>query len=155
MRSTERTTTLATRLAWMFAIFATASAGLALAIALPLADALIREQIERELAGAAKIMAVEIDENPALIHELVEEADELGIEGRVELVPSRPENLASCEPLGADEFACRHPLAIDPDRTMIVAIPIARFKAHRPAMWIAGVMVLVISALGAALAGRV
>lgn len=141
----------------MFAATATAAAGLSLVIALVFADVLIRDQIERELAGAAKVMAVEIDEKPAVMAMLDEEAHELGIEGRTALVPARGEQLATCEELGGShplEFACRHPLVADPEQDLLVAIPIARLEAHRPAMAIAGMVVLFSSALGAAWIGR-
>jgi signal transduction histidine kinase len=154
MRSTERTPTLARRLAWTLALSSTLAAVLALVIALPLADALIRGQIEREVSGAAAVLAAELAEKPSLSGELDEEAKELGIDGRVTIEDLDAGTPTGCGRVESGTFACHRQLAHDPARAVVVAIPVARLTEHRASLWIAGFGVLIVALLSAALVGR-
>ena len=117
--------TLARRLAWTLALTSTLAAAVATGTALWLADVLVVDQVERSAADAAKVLSAELDETPALIPEIEEEARELGIDMRVAVarngraIAGDPAVVvASSEPCtrhGAGrDLVCRRAMASDP-----------------------------------------
>ncbi|MGB1277802.1 MAG: hypothetical protein ACPG77_18800, partial [Nannocystaceae bacterium] len=147
--------TLARKLAWTLTVVAAAAAIVTSVAAMGVADILMVAQVRRSAQDASGVLAAELDENPALIAELEDEAAELGITMRV--AATRDGKLISGTPMSLpegdhecfdDELAgglvCRRAMATDPRVFVYAAASAERVYGHRRPFALAAVGVLLV-----------
>ncbi|MCX4248113.1 sensor histidine kinase [Paraliomyxa miuraensis] len=164
--------TLAGRLATTQTAVAIIAVAIAMVTAMLLADTLIVTRVEDSVSAAARVMQVELDEQPEEVSHVEEEARVLGIDGRVAVVKAgrvlhgdqgMPAEVGQgcwlSEGASGSELICGAPLSAWPGAMVLVAVPTERVHGHRPALLLAaGIALVVVAAVargvGGALAQR-
>ncbi|MBX7078704.1 MAG: HAMP domain-containing histidine kinase [Nannocystaceae bacterium] len=155
MHLAERPRSFASQLTWTLTLGASTVAALALVTMVLLADMLVRRHVEHAATMAAAVLAAELDENPALVAEIEEEATELGIDGHVAVLHGgeprsgdqrlRAPSEESCgfvELEREPELVCVRPATFDPALVVAVGVPAERALSHRTPLLVAASIVL-------------